>query len=221
MQSKLVINGVNNSLIIFFAGWSLDSASYSSFRPNEWDVLYLYDYTDIEMPVEAVAVMSEYDNFAVIGHSFGVAVAHTYLKQLPKHKIAIAICGTLLPVDNKFGIPERVFNHTLKAIGKGGIEEFNKRMCGKNISSFTPSTLPFDGQIKALEYLGNQFKNNEITPEDKDAWGVAVISMLDEIIPVDNQIAFWGDSKSEVVGLKTQSHFPFTAPFAQFITTLL
>ncbi len=221
MKSQLITNEGGKSLLIFFAGWSLSPESLTNFRPKGWDILFIYDYTDLNFPVEAITNIMEYEKYALIAHSFGVAVAHTFLEQLPKMEVTIAVCGTLQPINDHFGIPSKVFNFTVKSIGKEGINTFNKRMCGGNIKYFTPSKLSFNEQIKALELLGNTFKNSEVTAEDKKLWRVAIINMQDEIIPVDNQIAFWGDSATEVLGFKTQPHYPFTPVFSQFINTIL
>ncbi len=223
MKSKLINNGGNDALLIFFAGWSIEPESLDTFRPKGWDVLFIYDYSELSFPIEAVAAITEYSRFSLIAHSFGVAVAHSFREQLPIMESTIAVCGTLLPISDKYGIPKRLFDLTIKSIGKEGIELFNRRMCGNNLSGYKYSTLDFNSQIEALKLLGERFsrENDDISLEEKDYWKVAVICMLDEIIPVDNQVAFWGESSSEVVGFKTQPHYPFTSVFSQFITSII
>ncbi len=221
MECKLIKNGGNGSLMIFFAGWSLSPESLNNFRPAGWDILFIYNYKELSFPVEAVAALTEYSRFSLIAHSFGVAVAHSFIGRLPKMEATIAVCGTLQPINDKYGIPHKIFDLTVKSIGREGFELFNKRMCGDNIKNFIPSSLLFSEQVDALKLLGDTFKDSEASLEDKSLWSVAVICMKDEIIPVDSQVAFWGDSSAEVVGFKTQSHFPFTAAFSQFVGTII
>lgn len=221
MKSKLIKNGGGNSLLIFYLGWSCDPKSLEEFRPKGWDILMIYDYFDLEFPVEAVAALTEYERFALIAHSFGVAVAHTHITKFPELVTSIAICGTLAPVNDKFGIPCRLFDLTLRSIGREGIAKFNAKMCGDRLSQYKPSTLEFNSQVTALKLLGDSFRDATFTEEDKNRWKIAVICMKDEIIPVDNQVAFWGDSQAEVMGFKTQPHYPFNNVFSQFISTIL
>lgn len=217
MKHTLIKNEGGKSLLILFLGWSCDPESVKSFTPKDWDLLLLYDYNDIQFPVEALAIMTEYEKFALAAHSFGVWVANHHLSKFPTMTTTIAICGTLFPVDDKFGIPQRVFDLTLRSIQKEGIGKFNERMGG----NVTPSQTPFDEQYNALVTLGAAFTNYPATADDVKNWKVAVICMNDQIIPVDNQVAFWGESEAEVIGFKSLPHFPFSANFSQFISSIL
>lgn len=222
MKCELIKNNGGDALIIFFAGWSSCPLSLKSFRPEGWDVLFVYDYSDLQMPVEAIAAMTEYKRFALVAHSFGVAVAHSFIDILPECEMTVAVCGTLYPVHDKYGIPQRVFKLTERGIAKEGINQFNLKMCGDKIKDFTPSKLDFKEQCAALSLLGETFTSDkELEVSEINKWKVAVICMKDTIIPVDNQIAFWGTSQAEVVGFKNSPHFPFNAPFSQFIASLL
>lgn len=217
MKHTLIKNEGGKSLLILFLGWSCDPTSVKSFTPKDWDILILYDYNDIEFPVEALAVMTEYEKFALAAHSFGVWVANHHLSKFPVLTNAIAICGTLFPVDDKYGIPHRLFDLTLRSIKKEGIGRFNERMGG----DVQVSQTPFDEQYDALTTLSNSFSEFPASPSDVKNWKVAVVCMKDQIIPVDNMLTFWGESDAEVIGFKNLPHFPFSANFSQFISSIL
>lgn len=221
MKHTLIKNEGGKSLLIFFAGWSCEPIALETFRPKNWDVLFLYDYSDVEFSLEALVIMSEYEKFALVAHSFGVWVANYHYPKLPKLENSVAVCGTLLPVDDKYGIAKRVFDLTLRSIKGGGIDKFNEKMCGDNIVNFKPSQLPFEHHYEALVNLGNLFEQYPATKEDIKRWKIAVICMKDEIFPVDSLVGYWGEGDAEVLGFKNLPHFPFSANFSQFVSSIL
>lgn len=221
MKHRLIKNDGGKSLLIFFAGWSCEPQTMKSFTPKNWDVLVLYDYCDLEFPIEALAVITEYEKFALAAHSFGVWVANYHYSKFPKLENSIAICGTLFPVDDQYGISQRIFDLTLRSIKNGGIEKFNEKMCGDNISNFTLAEAPFEEQYEALANLGKWFRESPAAKEDVNNWKMAVICMKDQIFPVDNLIRYWGESDTEVLGFKNLPHFPFSSNFSQFISSIL
>lgn len=221
MKHRLIKNEGGKSLLLFFLGWSCDPESVTSFAPKNWDVLVLYDYRDLEFPVEALVVMTDYEKFAVAAHSFGVWVANYHLPKFPKLETTIAICGTLFPVDETYGIAPKIFDLTLRSIKGNGIAKFNEKMCGENQANFTPADVPFEEQYEALVNLGKWFQQFPARKEDVNHWKVAVICMKDQIFPVDALVTYWGESETEVLGFKNLPHFPFSSNFSQFISSIL
>lgn len=58
--------------------------------------------------------------------SFGVWVSELIFRGIPFYK-TVALNGTPLPVNNRYGIPPKSFAVTLKGIARTGIEAFNRR----------------------------------------------------------------------------------------------
>lgn len=217
MKHTLIKNEGGKSLLIFFLGWSCDPQSVKNFTPKNWDILVLYDYRDIEFPIEALAVITEYEKFALVAHSFGVWVANHHYNKLPQLQNSVAVCGTPMPVNDKYGIPKRIFDLTVRSIKNEGIGKFTKKMGGEAV----PADVPFEEHYEALVNLGRAFDEHPASVNDLNNWKVAVICMKDEIIPVDNQVACWSESTAEVVGFKNLPHFPFSPVFSQFIASFL
>ena len=220
MQHKLLIRDGNKGLLIFFLGWSCDPESVKKFTPAGWDLLLLYDYRNLELPKNFDTIVAPYEKCSVIAHSFGVWVAGYFMGSMPKLTSAVAVCGTLLPVNDKFGISTRIFDFTLSAIQKGGIGEFNKRMCGSDIDSFTPSALDFEDQFDDLVALGSYFREFPINM-DIQKWSSAVVCSKDEIFPPDNVANFWIENDVEIMAFRNKSHFPFDGNFGTIISHLL
>ena len=95
-----------------------------------------------------------------------------------------AINGTLKPIDNNYGIPERIYNLTLNKFNKTTAENFIKNM------------FDFDMEIPVIHrHLENQkselatLKNYCAKPDF--TYDRVIISDNDRIIPTKNQCAFW------------------------------
>ena len=220
MQHKLLVREGNKGLLIFFLGWSCDPQSVKKFTPTGWDLLLLYDYRELELPKNFDTIVAPYEKCSVIAHSFGVWVAGYFMDKMPKLTSAVAVCGTLLPVNDEFGISSRIFNFTLSAIQKEGISVFNKRMCGDDIDSFTPSELDFESQFDELVALGSYFREHSIN-KDIQKWSSAIVCSKDEIFPPDNVADFWIKEDVEIMAFRNRPHFPFSANFATVISHLL
>lgn len=222
MQYKLISheNG-NEGLLIFFLGWSCAPESLKEFSPKGWDLLLLYDYRELSLPEDFDKIIFSYTKHSLIAHSFGVWVAGHHMCSMPTLESSIAICGSLLPVDDEYGIPKKIFDFTLKTIKSKGIEKFNARMCGDDFDKFTPSNLSFDEQCSELVALSNYFVKYPIAKEDASKWSAAVICSKDQIFPEDNLLFFWKNISVEITAFRNRSHFPFFGNFIHVINHLL
>lgn len=96
----------NDKLIIFFAGWSFDEQPFKFLACDNYDVLIMYDYTSLDCEIED---FSQYGEINLIAWSMGVFAAYLLKDNLPKFNKKIAINGTPLPVDDKYGIRQNRF----------------------------------------------------------------------------------------------------------------
>ena len=195
----------NKKLIIFFAGWSFDYKPFEFLKSEDFDILMAYDYSDISTNIPEL----EYDEINLIAWSMGVFVAYCLREKLPNLSKKIAINGTLFPVDDEFGIPEKPFLLTLRH-AKTGLE-------GKFYQNIFNKKEEFERYMQAP--VERSIENREI--ELKSLYGVikqsniiynyfydkALISSYDKIIPTKNQINFWQDKIS--IEMLESGHFPY------------
>ena len=98
-----------------------------SILKNTCDILYVYDYTTPDFPDFD---FSPYKQVYLLAFSYGVYASG--IAKLPKDlKItkSIAINGTLIPVDDKYGVPLRQFELTEKMDSKT-VVKFRERLFG-------------------------------------------------------------------------------------------
>lgn len=180
MKYKWLNINQNNKVIVFFNGWGMDKSVVHHLDFSDYDVLMFYDYNNLDTNFDFNS-LDKYKNKSLIAWSMGVMVA-TLFNQ--KYTSATAINGTLKPIDNEFGIPQRIYDLTIKGFNEKGAQRFIKSMFNENIElpQISRDIENLKSELSALKnYTANSnFKYNRI-----------ILSDNDKIIPTKNQIAFW------------------------------
>lgn len=195
----------NKKLLLFFCGWSFDYKPFERLACNDYDVLMLYDYNDLSIPIEILG----YEEYFLITWSMGVFVAYLLKEKLPEFKEKIAINGTPFPVDNEKGIPIKTFDLTLKYVDTGLQGKFQRNLF-KTEEEFqkylqNPVTREIPNQTSELVSLKKLIDKTDV--DYKKYYNRAIISNTDKIIPTRNQHNCW-DNVCPVVVLNS-GHFPF------------
>lgn len=210
MKSCWLNNQNNENLIVFFAGWSFDEKPFKFLQCNNYDVLFVYDYNNFEIPQELKNI-NQYKHKFLITWSMGVFVANLLKDIFTDFEYKMAINGTISPVDNEFGIPVKMFELTLKhaKIGLEGKFYKNVFQTEEEFQKYkkTPVERTIENRVSELENLYSEIKEQkEITA--KEFYDFAIVSEFDKIIPPKNQIA--SHNKNTVKVLKIPyGHFPF------------
>lgn len=195
----------NKKLLLFFCGWSFDYKPFERIECNDYDVLMLYDYNDLSIPIEILG----YEEYFLITWSMGVFVAYLLKEKLPEFKEKIAINGTPFPVDNEKGIPIKTFDLTLKYVDTGLQGKFQRNLF-KTEEEFqkylqNPVAREIPNQASELVSLKKLIDKTDV--DYKKYYNRAIISNTDKIIPTRNQHNCW-DNVCPVVVLNS-GHFPF------------
>ena len=131
---------------------------------------------------------------------------------IPFYK-TVALNGTPLPVNNRYGIPPKSFAVTLKGIARTGIEAFNRRTFGDFYDTIAPwlETRPFE---EKYEELANLFDASAKAYRPSITWSEAVIGLQDIIFPPDNVKAYWTEESpaTEVQLCPGMPHYPYADP---------
>jgi biotin synthesis protein BioG len=209
MKTKWLHNNSKEKCILFFNGWSCDETPFSQLLSEEYDVLMCYDYRDILQSKEIKRLFENYEEIYLLAWSLGVYVANLLMKDRKNlFADAIAINGTVHPIDNLKGIPPAVFQGTISGLNEKNLEKFWMRMCGgKSAYQHFHANLPkrdLDDQLKELLELQSIIQNHFT---DWSIYNKALIGNKDFIFSADNQRNAW--SKDTVSIERDYPHYCF------------
>ena len=206
MQYHWLNKQKNEKLIIFFSGWSFDYHAFERLDCRDYDVFAVYDYTEIAEPKED---FSGYKQIFLISWSMGVFSAWRLRNSLPDFVKKIAINGTSYPIDDKFGIPEKIFNLTLKNFNQEVLSKFQKNMFSEETEykEFLASAQKNECEKCKKELLELESEIKACKETYSDFYDCSIISRRDKIFPYKNQVQFW-EKRAKIVFL-SGGHFPF------------
>ncbi len=186
----------NNQLVVLYGSWGTDENVFTPLCNDEFDFILFYDYSADEPLV--LPEMKTYKKITLIGWSLGVWAAE-YL--LPKTgivpDITIAVNGTPIPADDKYGIPLKIFEGTLNNITEENMGKFYLRMFGdKRTYSLNIDRVPH----RSLKSLHDELRwlYNRIMEQKEPGfrWDYAVTSEIDRIFPSENARSYWENQKT-------------------------
>lgn len=192
-MERYIINNKNDKLIVFFGGWGCDYNPFKSIEIKDFDFIMLYDYNSVEFE-ELNFFVKRYKEINIVAWSMGVFFANVWCQKYSiKYKRAIAINGTLKPIDNKHGIPERLYDLTIKNFNISGRKLFFSRMfqCDNHLMKFNHN-LPnrhIDNQKLELENIKKYYCENKL--EMNNIYQLVILSKQDLIFPYKNLKKFW------------------------------
>lgn len=208
MKTYLRDNNSEN-LILFFCGWGMDENPFSILKSN-YDILFVYDYTTPEFPEFD---FSKYKSVKLLSFSYGVyAGAIARLPESLKLDMRVAVNGTLLPVDDKYGVPLRQFELTEK-MDSQTVVKFRQRLFGgekaqEHFEIFEANLPQRSAQSCTKELLGMK-KYVPLIQAGQKQFDKIYISLHDRCVPTRNQMNFWKKyDSSNIIELDT-GHFPF------------
>ena len=185
----------NKKLILFFNGWGMDEKIVSHLECEDYDVVVLYDYNNLELDIKSLN-LSQYTEKHIVAWSMGVMVATLF--NFGEIKTATAICGTPFAIDNEYGIPERIYNLTIRGFSETSSKKFMERMFIEKPNMETFSGRTFDSKLSELK------KMLEYKPNTEFQYTKAIVGSDDKIIPTKNQLNYW-DNPTTI----NSGHCPF------------
>lgn len=200
-------------LLLFFNGWGMDARIgvhlFGESLPElTHDLLVCHDYRTVEPEPKVMEEISRYNHITIVAWSFGVWVVQQ--TTLPPVTKAIAINGTLYPVNAAKGISPEVFQATLSTWSEENRHRFNRRMCGSSevlglFSSMSPDRTAADQQ----EELALLKEHVQASGTTSAAWSYdhAIIGGRDLVFPAQQQYLAWKGVPQTVIS--DMPHFPF------------
>jgi len=219
MKSVWLRKEGGSRLLLFFNGWGMDERIAAHLLGESLadgvgedfnaDLLVCHDYRSLAPAAGFFEEASRYSHITVIAWSFGVWVAQQVA--LPPVTRALALNGTLFPVDEKKGILPGVFQATLASYSEENRNRFNRRMCGSSEAfacfSAISSSRETAEQKEELERLNEHVQL--MTPPSTPAWNYthAIIGGRDLVFPAEQQYTAWKGVPQTIIG--DMAHFPF------------
>ncbi len=208
MQTSWLHKSDCKNLIVFLNGWGMDGFPFQSLVSVDFDVFMLYDYRQLTNCPDIEAIAANYQQVHLISWSMGVwAGQKLFADKGHLFNKTIAINGTLCPINDKFGIPEKVFNATMIGYDESARFKFYRRMCREktNLKLFL-ARQPRRSLQDQAEELAALKKMVDCLPAHESIYKEVIISEYDWIIPSANQFDFW---KGSVITPVSGFHFLF------------
>lgn len=214
MKSEFINHG-KNSLIIFFCGFYTDANCFIEFDNCKHDLLFIYDYSDMnDNPLEYFDFLP-YTQINVIAYSYGVwALNYIYnLDLLPQIDKSCCISGTYKPVDNTYGVNEKIFEIMELSLNLDVIGKFEQKMALGSSSCATikkanRTVENLKEELKSIRETSSCLMSSSDFEPDR-----VILTKKDRIFPYTSQANFWTRHKNK---LELEcGHFPFFE-FADF-----
>ncbi len=205
MKHQWITNNGNTRLIMIFAGWGMDDRPFANLEKQGYDIVVLWDYRDDHIDV---GNLSRYDDVCVFAWSFGVYGASRLLGTLGLPiSLKVAINGTMFPIHDDKGIPQRIFSGTLDGLDDRNLLKFYRRMCASQ-SQFErfKASMP-QRDVDELKAELARFAEIARQPSPKMNWDIVVMGDKDAIIPYANQQQAWQGHPYTIV-LQGEGHLP-------------
>lgn len=193
MKYKWLNQKNNSKIIVFFNGWGMDESVVNHLNSETYDIVMFYDYNDLNTDFD-FKIINSYKQKHLIAWSMGVMIATLFNQG---YDTKTAINGTIFPINNEYGIPERIYDLTIKGFNEKGAKRFIKNMFLEE-PPFIEIKRELENQKDELVAL-KKYKGNENFKYTR-----VILSSDDKIIPTKNQINYWKIEPNIISG-----HCPF------------
>lgn len=206
MKYRLISDTGASRLIIIFAGWGMDGNVFSGFSRTGYDILVLWDYRSFFIDW---SITEKYEEICILAWSMGVFAASQTTQSI-EHKITrrVAVAGTPEPISKSYGIPEDIYEATLKNLAPATLRKFYRRMCSdKATFDLFAANAPQRDVEELKEELTAIADRLILHTPSTAAWDIAYVTKDDRIFPFINQMAAWQKSSTCTRILDGCGHF--------------
>lgn len=181
----------NTELVVFYGGWGSDENVYVPLCNDDFDFILFYNYSADDPLI--LPETKKYNRIILIALSLGVWAAEYLLPKTGiKPDLAIAVNGTPLPSDDRYGIPVKIIEGTLNNITGDNVSKFYLRMFGsKKVFRANEGRIP----RRSLKSLHDELRwlYNRIMEQKEPGfkWDYAITSASDRVYPSERLEAYW------------------------------
>jgi len=192
MLIKKIIDIHSSRLTLLFLGWGMDWHVVSGLSHSGSDLAVVYDYRSL-CGEEISVLIARYEEVNVVAWSFGVYAASRVLAPFG-NRIGrrVAVNGTMIPVNDNFGIPRAIFDGTLANFCERSLRRFYRRMCTSATQFAEFCKCSPQRQVSELAEELACFDNYvDGCPRAHFRWDFAVVGKADAIFPPEAQSVAW------------------------------
>ena len=205
MEQKFLIKDGYPLLTLFFSGWGGEECLFAGYRPSGSDFLLCCDYRNLDFDP---SLLEGYRGIKVVAWSLGVWVAgHVLQGKEAGFTEMIAVNGTPVPVDDRYGIPVKGYILTERGMDERGREKFFRRMLTSNDREWFSGKMPERPLAEQVEEL-HCIREQAVRMHGEIGWDRVFVSTGDVIFPPENQRNWWGERCRKVISLEG-GHYPF------------
>lgn len=193
MKTVWLHNKKRSRLILFCNGWGMDEYPFFPLGSDNYDVLIIYDYLDLQLDLDLDSLFKGYFEVVLIGWSMGVwAGQKLFAKVQHRFTKTMAINGTLAPIDDHLGIPCSLFTKTYNDYNEVTNHKFYRRMCREkaNLDRFIANK-PHRSLESRKSELGSLLDHAVNIPLDQSIYTDIIVADKDFVVPTRNQLQFW------------------------------
>lgn len=214
MRAEWIVHEGASGLLFFFNGWGMERRTADHLvsawgAPEGADLVLLYDYSDLSLPDWLREAMHEADTIDIMAWSLGVWAASS--AGLDRVDRAVAINGTLFPVDAERGIPPEIFRGTLEQWDDSARRRFERRMFAGVPPPAAEAAASVRSSAEQKEELGSIEAAIASAQEGQQAiwrYSRVITGGRDLIFSPENQRRAWPEM-TPVTLLDDMPHFPF------------
>lgn len=204
-MKSFFVNHDKTRLLIFFCGFYTDADCFIDFDNNKSDILFIYDYSDLDFSELEYFDYTPYTEINLIAYSYGVFACNIASCYLPQINNSVAISGTIYPIDENYGIKPKVYDIMLEYFDESVLQNFKAKIEANSNGIIRSAKRGINSLKEELLSIRNYVQNNEII-QNFDFEKV-IITKKDRIMPYVAQKSFW-EFHNNVQELNT-GHFPF------------
>lgn len=214
MQYKWLHQKNNKKLILFFNGWGMDEKPFLFLESDSFDVLMLYDYSDLNVDIRHL--LKDYSQYYLIAWSMGVWVSYYFMDNINiDFDKRLAINGSLLPIHEDYGINPQIYDATLDNFSEKNRDRFFRRMFSsknefEDFMTNKPARSLTSQKTELIFWKEKLLKKEMKLCEIKNPFERIWIGKKDKIIPYGSQNRFWVHFSSSLKIIEENyGHFPF------------
>lgn len=202
MQYYWINKKGNKKLTVFFNGWGMDEKSVQHMDSADFDIVVFFDYRNTDTDENIFDEINKYKEVYVAGWSMGVMMSTLFENKINDIISKIAIAGTPVPIDDKFGIPTKIYNLTANNFNDLSKKKFLRNMFAVDNSKFINRTTE---ELKEELIAQKSYKAIETS------FTKAIIPTSDKVIPTQNQFNYWEKKPDTKIQTVECGHYPFFA----------
>jgi biotin synthesis protein BioG len=186
----------------------MDERPFCHLSAQGCDVLMLFDYREIAPAPDIFELAGAYAEVFLVAWSMGVWAGQRIFSGVADMlTAALAVNGTLCPIDDRFGIPVEIINGTLRNFSEESLAKLYRRMCRdkKSCQAFHEN-LPLRSLQNQKEELEALLAQCDCQTADASIYSAILVSDRDLIMPTAHQLSFWN---SCTIRRLPGCHFPF------------